>query len=114
MIRTNSPTLYELVAAHPDGRACLVAYCSRKGRRDIWIAVTKNDSRREAIINLTGAKDIHFAKRSADGARMGDWLIKFSGRTQRDCQRSELPFVCDVAAPLVVTETDEELLAALK
>jgi hypothetical protein len=89
-------TLYELVA-ECNGRSVLIAYCSRRGRRDIWNAVTSKD-RVHHVIRLTGADQIAFAKKACDGGAMGQWKIRFSGRTQRDAiVNGELPYVVDLA-----------------
>jgi len=94
-------TLYELIAEHLDGRRYLVCYTSRKGRTDLWHAVTgdNHEGRRDCLIELTGSDRITFAKPARNGATMGvdgEWSIRFSGRTQRDCQGSELPYVGDL------------------
>lgn len=80
----NRQTAYELTITHPDGRKFLVCYSCRQGREAIFDAVS-NEDRVAAIVKLTGDGDIHFAPRAADGATMGDWSIRFSGRTQREC-----------------------------
>ena len=95
---TRESTLYELALTSPDRtRKILVAYCNRTGRRGLYNAVAK-DGRREAIVALTGTEEITFAKRSADGAKMNGWEIKFSGRTQREAiAQGELPY-CETVA----------------
>jgi hypothetical protein len=76
----NRTTLYELVAT--DGvRTVLLSYC-RKARGVIFDVACKHGP---ALVALTGDERIHFAKLAADGATMGAWKIKFTGRTERDC-----------------------------
>jgi len=82
-------TRYELVAAHPDGRKILVGY-TRKGRDGLLSMMRKNGP---AWVKFSGCEDIHFAKRTAEGATSGDWKVNFSGRTQREAiMNGELPF----------------------
>ncbi len=93
-VQTRYPTLYELVATHTEtGERVLIAYARRRTRQGLWHAIT--GERLESVVRLCGTKTIDFAKRAADGAVMGVWHLKFSGRTARDCQGAELPFVCD-------------------
>jgi hypothetical protein len=93
----NRATRYELVASHPDGRRFLVAYCGRKNRQGLFSAVA---GRAAAMTALTGDESIHFGKRAADGGTMGEWTIRFSGRTQRDCYlEGELEYIGRDPAP---------------
>jgi hypothetical protein len=89
----NRATLYELAISRGD-ETFLVAYCQRKSRDAIFKAVAK-DGRREKLVALTGDEEIRFAKRTADGATMGAWAIRFTGRTEREAIASgtELPYV---------------------
>lgn len=96
--KTRYPTLYELAAIHPDGRRYLLAYCRIKSRSSLWDTVT-SENRVHHIVALVGTKSIDFAQRAADGATMGEWSIRFTGRTARECQGSEHPFIVTVAAP---------------
>ena len=95
----NYSTRYELVASRgtgPDRESYLIAYTSRNNRQGLWAAVTQ-ESRVHKLIALTGDKEIHFAKRAGDGATMGEWTIRFSGRTQRECYiEGELPYIGDL------------------
>lgn len=91
----NYHTRYELVATSRD-RKVLIGYTTRTNRRGIDALVCE-ENRVHAIVKLTGTETIHFAKRAADGATMGDWTIRFSGRTQRECYiEGELAYVCDI------------------
>jgi hypothetical protein len=77
----NRATLYELAAIHPDGRRILIAYCGRRSRHGLLDACRGHAA---ALVALTGDKTIGFAPRAAGGATMGDWSIRFTGRTERD------------------------------
>jgi hypothetical protein len=89
----NRATLYELAISR-GAESYLVAYCQRKSRDGIFKAVSK-DGRREKLVALTGDQEIHFADRSADGATMGAWSIRFTGRTEREAitEGAELPYI---------------------
>lgn len=79
----NRTTKYELVATNKTtGQKVLVGY-TQKGRPGLLNMLRKNAE--EAVALLAGGVDrIDFAKKASDGATMGDWLINFSGRTQRE------------------------------
>jgi hypothetical protein len=79
---TNRATLYEIAMSKGDTRY-LLCYTNRRGRAALFDAVAR-DAAREAVKSLTGTDQIHFARRSADGATMGEWRIQFTGRTQRE------------------------------
>jgi hypothetical protein len=53
---------------------------------------------KDAVALLGGGVDnIYFEKKASDGAVMGDWSIKFSGRTKRQAVvEGELAFFIDV------------------
>jgi len=90
-IRTGARTLYELAAQNGD-RRILLAYCSNRGRRTVWEVARKHAER---LVALTGAENIEFAKRASDGATMGAWRIRWTGRTQREAVGSKLPWIGD-------------------
>jgi hypothetical protein len=77
----NRQTKYELVASHPDGRRLLIRYTSRTGRNGLYDALAQDAER---LCRVLGADDITWGKRSADGGTMGEWVLRFSGRTQRE------------------------------
>lgn len=84
----NRATRYELVAT--DGTRTVLAGYTRKGRRGLLSMLAAHANDWEA---LTGDTGLTWAKKAADGATMGAWKIKFSGRTQRDALlATELPF----------------------
>lgn len=100
-IKPNAPTLYELAAIHPDGRRMLIAYTSRKGRRNLWGAIT-NDVRRDELVKFFGTTAFRFGKRVADGATWGGWAIRWTGRTQREAvQSGELEYIPDIVRQAV-------------
>lgn len=93
----NRDTRYEVRATN-GSQSVLVGYTPRKGRAGIHSIVTKHA---EAITRFMDADSIYFERRAADGAKMGNWKINFSGRTQRDAYiGGELPFFLDL-----ITET---------
>jgi hypothetical protein len=48
-------------------------------------------------VALTGTSDITFAKRAGDGATMGPWRIRWTGRTQREAANmGRLPWIGDL------------------
>lgn len=81
----STQTRYEITASHEDGRCFLVAYAARNSRAGLVDAVR---SRAEALIAKCGLpEDVAFG---ATGTKprpfttLGDWTVKFTGRTQRD------------------------------
>jgi hypothetical protein len=91
----NRRTRYELVAEHPDGRRLLVRYTSRLGRRGLFDALQQDSARLCAVL---GADAIHFGTRAGDGGTMGEWKIRFTGRTQREAIiDGELQFYAELA-----------------
>jgi len=103
----NRQTLYECVAKHrTTGQTVLIMYCAKSKSR-FFAGVSANESSRGLqLIKLTGSDRIEYAvapevKRlwSQFIGTMGDWLIGFTGRTQRDCiLGSEQPFIADVVS----------------
>jgi hypothetical protein len=79
---TNRATLYELTISNGE-RTYLICYSGRKSRSAIWDCVTRK-GRVERIIALTGTEQITFARKASNGATMGGWAIRFSGRTERE------------------------------
>lgn len=88
----NRPTLYELAMVRGDEKI-LVAYVQRKGRRDLWKAIT-NPKRIRKIVAKAGTEEITFRKKAGDGGQMGEWSLRFTGRTERDAvAEGELPYI---------------------
>lgn len=84
-------TLYELAIENGEQRL-LLAYCSNRTRQTIWKVARQHGER---LVALTGEENITFAKRAGDGAAMGDWRIRWTGRTQREAVDSKLPWIGD-------------------
>jgi len=83
-------TRYELAAINGEKRI-LVAYCSRNNRSGLRAACSKCA---QALVALTGTDMIYPNGKSADGCKMADWIIRFTGRTQREAiMQGELPYV---------------------
>ncbi len=89
--RKRHATLYELAAIKGEDRV-LLSYCALS-RTCLLAAVRK---RAEFVCALTGAREITFGKHAADGAAMGEWAIRFTGRTEREAiTHGELPWILD-------------------
>lgn len=93
-IPTGKRTMYELVAECDDGRRILVQYTNRKGFKDLYHAL---QDQFEYIEQVFGTTD--FTRLNTPDFRLsfGNWIVRFSGRTQRDAIRTELPFIRDIA-----------------
>jgi hypothetical protein len=88
----NYPTRYELVAERGETRV-LIAYSMRTGRHALLIAAQKHGPALIAMMGLTDDARIVFLKPARLGARIGEWSIRFSGRTQREAIAAELPWI---------------------
>ena len=94
----NRATCYELAAINVERRV-LIAYCGRRSRSGL-LAACRN--RGALVIALTGSENIEFGKRASDGATMGPWQIRFTGRTERDAiMEGELEYIGSVAQPVI-------------
>lgn len=95
-------TRYEIELRHTDGRAYLVLYTARRTFAGMIGAVRE---RWDDVAALTGVDSWDAGgKRNATEGRVtsGEWSIRFSGRTQRECYiTGELPFVGDVAKAII-------------
>ncbi len=94
----NLPTLYECVAVNGP-RTVLLFYGDSKSKAG-FVRWTRRDNPKYAqrLVDLTDSKLIDWVKpfRGTVGT-MGEWTIKFSGRTQRDAYvEGEHPFLMDV------------------
>jgi hypothetical protein len=90
-------TRYEVAAICDDGRRYLLAYTSQKSRRGLWNSLTERleDGSLDRVI---GTRAVDWCKPASKGARLGQWTVQFTGRTQRDCYcGTELEFLADVA-----------------
>ena len=95
----NRPTRYELIAQSGEARV-LIMYCVRTGRHTILESIRKHGP---ALLTLVAARSddvFSWCKPASAGAMLADWNIRFSGRTQRDCIGSELPWIGDEAFPI--------------
>lgn len=92
----NRATCYELALINGD-RRILICYSMRQGRHTILEACRKHG---QAIVDLTcphGEQNMVFLKPASLGATIGDWWIRFTGRTQREAIiTGELPWIGDV------------------
>ena len=92
----NYRTRYELAMTR-GGQKLLVCYTDQRGRPGIISAV---QSRVSAMIWRTGVDRIDFAEFSDDGATMGEWSIRFTGRTQRQAYIEGALEYCQHGMPL--------------
>lgn len=82
----NRLTCYEVTAKHPDGREYLIGYLHRTTKRGLFDLIRK---RGQWIVNGLGlADDASFTLSESVSrrpvARIGDWRIGLTGRTERD------------------------------
>lgn len=91
------PTRYEIVLIGPHSAGpLLVAYHGARSRSAL---IRTMRERREHLDRICGNADWRAGDKAADGITIGtDWLCRFTGRTQRDAQDSERPFIMDVVA----------------
>jgi hypothetical protein len=86
-------TLYEL-AISKGTTSYLICY-SPMSRSMLMKALRKQP---HELIALTGSETFDLAKRAADGATMGEWKIRWTGRTHRQSIiEGELPRVPSIA-----------------
>lgn len=77
----NRHTAYELALIKGEERI-LVGYSVSRSRGTLSRMVSKHGP---AIVTLPGAEDkITFAKKASEGAVIGEWLVKYTGRTQHE------------------------------
>jgi hypothetical protein len=100
-IATNAPTRYEIAMIHPDGRRYLIGYtqAASGNLRALLDLCQQNNAKIGHAVCAMAPGDDSFQqvnpKRRADGYRIGDWVIRWTGRTQREAIRSPLPLVVD-------------------
>lgn len=88
-------TAYEAVAEHGSQRI-LIGYTMHRSRSGLLSLARKRGEQLVALMRLTDDSPVEFLKPASRGIRFGDWLVRFSGRTQREAIDSgELPFVAD-------------------
>jgi hypothetical protein len=93
----NYPTKYEITLSC-GAQTYLVAYSGRKSKQGLISAIRGRGLDILAITKLDESAAFTFT--SATSAQLGDWVVRFTGRTQRDaiCTRSEYRYVGTVAA----------------
>lgn len=79
----NYATAYEIEIRHStDGRVHRICYSARHSRRGLLNAI---QTAAEHIVKVTGTDNMYIEKKASDGVKIGDWRVKFSGRTEREC-----------------------------
>jgi hypothetical protein len=90
---TTEPTRYELAIAKGDQKF-LVCYSMRTGRHAILKSLQQ---RSQAILGATNLSDealLAWKTPAREGAMLGDWAVRFTGRTQREAiSAGELPWI---------------------
>ncbi len=95
----NFATRYELVAANGSTQV-LAGYTAQKSRNSIFKMIRQQG---EAWQAFAKSDSFAFGKKASDGATLGAWTIRFSGRTQRDAYiGGELPWFADLVTPQAV------------
>lgn len=90
-IKVNEPTRYEVALCHPDGREYVLGYTVRKSKH-VLVRVVQGEA--QHVLTVTGlGKDCGFTfmrgslhpGMTLDGT---DWVVSYTGRTQRDVAHS--------------------------
>jgi len=93
----NYATKYELILTDDQDSTFLIAYTLRKGKTDLIKAIR---NRGIDILEVTQlGEDAQFTFTSPQSATLGSWVVKFTGRTQKDaiCTHSERPYIGTIA-----------------
>ena len=86
-------TRYELIAERGETRI-LILYTSQRSRPGLLVACRQRGPDVVALCCPSGEELITFGENWADGATIGEWRIRFSGRTQREAIiAGELPWI---------------------
>ena len=93
----NRATAYEVVAVRGDEQI-LIGYTTQHSRSGLLGMCRKNGERVIARLMLSTDSMLVPGKKASDGFALGDWQVRFSGRTQREAIiEGELPWVGDAA-----------------
>ena len=84
-------TRYELIATDPSGKVWLAGYV-RVPSRDAILRMMRQHGQEWA--NITKAESVTFEGKGRFGwrAKLGAWVIRYSGRTKLEAQSSPRPF----------------------
>lgn len=90
----NYGTKYELTISR-DHQTFLLAYTMRHGRADLVRAIRNRGEMLLRVLALAEDARFEFISTKQPKARLGDWTIEFTGRTQKDaiCTRSEHSYI---------------------
>ncbi len=96
MVHVNEATRYEIVLEAPDGRKWLVAYSARKTLSALRGCLCKRAEAALRIMQKTAPqmRRLHGARfRWGFAYDIDGWSLYYSGRTQRDAQTDQLPYI---------------------
>lgn len=90
-------TRYELVAENGASRV-LIGYSSRKSRHGI-VSMLRQRLTDKTFYRLFTTNEMHVRRVASHGVDIGDYLVRFTGRTEREAMiGGELPFIGDLPA----------------
>ena len=94
----NRSTCYELAAIRGEERV-LIAYCLQHSRDGALRACRNRGQQIIDALKISGTDMLVAGKKASDGFAIGEWQVRFTGRTERDAIISgELPYVGDLVA----------------
>ena len=84
-------TRYELIATDPSGKVWLAGYV-RVPSRDAILRMIRQHGQEWANITKAGSVTFEGKGRLGWKAKLGAWVIRYSGRTKLEAQSSPRPF----------------------
>lgn len=94
-IRSGDPTRYEIILEGPDTKYRVPLWVPAKNRRYVQIAATEADNF-DRIAAVAKRRSFEWDSK-AQAFIAGQWKIRATGRTQRDCQYDPLPLLPKLA-----------------
>lgn len=85
-------TKYEIVASHADGRHVFIGYSGQRSKHGLLRMLQHNGELNIARLGLTDESKVASLPNSR--IQVGDWIVAFSGRTQREAiTAGEMPWL---------------------